>query len=125
METNNAMADGHPAARIGVITAILLVLARWIGRCKVCGATLKIEGRVATATHGEVAVIAAEGVYTTRCIGDASLVLKRCACGKFCMLRKVTEGKKNSKHMCGSKCTSATGPNCDCRCKGANHGSNC
>jgi len=40
-------------------------------------------------------------------------------------LSRVTEGKKASKHECGARCTSATGPNCDCRCKGANHGRDC
>jgi hypothetical protein len=128
METNNAitMAAGHLVSRVRVIVAILLVVGRWIGRCKGCGATAKVDGRVARADGPEVAVVAVDGtVYSTRVIGDASLILKQCACARYVLLRKVTEGNKNSKHTCGARCTSSTGPNCDCRCKGANHGSNC
>jgi len=29
------------------------------------------------------------------------------------------------RHQCGPKCTSATGPNCDCQCGGRNHGAGC
>jgi hypothetical protein len=124
METMN-MAVGHLVSRIGAIVAVALVLARWIGRCKGCGATAKVEGRTAKGERGGVAVVAADGVYTTRVIGDDALILKQCACKRYVLLRKVVEGTKNSKHTCGARCTSATGPNCDCKCKGANHGSNC
>lgn len=120
------MADGHPVARVGAIVAVLLVLSRWIGKCRGCGATAKVEGRVATALKGEVAVLASGGeVYSTRIIGDASIILKRCTCSRYIVLHRVTEGTKHSKHTCGARCTNATGPSCDCRCKGANHGSNC
>lgn len=125
METMN-MAVGHLVSRVGALVSVVLVLARWIGRCKGCGATAKVEGRVARATGSEMAVVAIDGtVYSTRIIGDASLILKQCACSRYVLLRKVTEGTKGSKHTCGARCTSSTGPNCDCRCKGANHGSNC
>ena len=121
----NGMADGHPVSRIGAIVAVFLVVARWIGRCNGCGKTAKVEGRTAKGERGEVAVVAADGIYTTRIIGEDSLILKRCICSRFVLLRKVVEGTKNSKHTCGARCTNATGPNCDCRCKGANHGRNC
>jgi hypothetical protein len=120
------LATGHTISRIGVIVAIALGLGRWIGRCKACGTTAKVDGRVAQGTGPEVAVVAIDStIYTTRIIGDASLILKQCACGRYALLRRVTEGTKKSKHTCGARCTNATGPNCDCRCKGANHGSNC
>lgn len=37
---------------------------------------------------------------------------------------KHKESTFNSKprHECGPKCTSATGPNCECKCEGLNHG---
>lgn len=31
-------------------------------------------------------------------------------------------GREETRHECGPKCMAATGPNCECRCKGANHG---
>lgn len=52
------------------------------------------------------------------------LSLLHVACGDHrAALRLVHEGRKASKHECGARCTSATGPQCDCRCRGANHGS--
>lgn len=124
------MATGHLLSRVVAILTVLVAPSRWIGRCKGCGVTAKVEGRVATtaptATTRDVAIVAVDGsVYSTRIYSDASLVLKRCACDRYVLLRQVTEGTKNSKHTCGSKCTNATGPSCDCRCKGANHGRNC
>jgi hypothetical protein len=126
METNIVMAAGHLVSRVRTIVAMLFVVTRWIGRCKDCGMTAKVEGRIARTASPEVAVVALDGtVYSTRIIGEASLILKQCACSRYVMLRKVTEGKKGSKHTCGARCTNSTGPNCDCRCKGANHGRNC
>ena len=36
---------------------------------------------------------------------------------------KRIEGHQNDAITCSAKCTSATGPNCECQCAGANHGS--
>lgn len=35
---------------------------------------------------------------------------------------KSVQGHVNEAVPCNSKCTSATGPHCECRCGGANHG---
>lgn len=124
------MAHGHPA-QYSEIVSVALKVDRWIGKSR-CGARLKLEGRAAMAVltrsgvKDDVILSSAGELYTTRVIGDTDCVLVHCVgCGKYTTLRKVHEGKKNSKHTCGARCTNATGPSCDCRCKGANHGSNC
>jgi hypothetical protein len=100
---------------------------RWIGRCKKCGKTHKVEGRVmqgyrADRGGGEYVIQANDGqVYVAEHPHDVVVM-----CGDhWCRLKRVTEGTKQSKHECGARCMSSTGPNCDCRCKGKNHGSNC
>jgi len=105
--------------------------ARWIGRCKRCGATHKLEGRLTTAhassppRHDYVIVTGDGAAYLTGAQGtDLSTVVVRCN-DHWCRLCLVREGTKKSKHECGARCTNATGPNCDCRCRGKNHGKNC
>lgn len=103
--------------------------ARWIGRCKKCGQTHKLEGRLTVASRpglSDYVIATHDGpVYTMGSMGsDASHVPVRCG-DHWCTLKRVTEGTKHSKHECGARCTNATGPNCDCKCKGKNHGSGC
>lgn len=118
---------------------------RWIGRCKQCGATHKVEGVLTHAvapeqpypaglsragmirakSHDYVVRATNGDVYTMNANGsDVSLLPVRCG-DHWRRLRRVHEGDKKSKHECGARCTNATGPNCDCRCKGKNHGINC
>lgn len=102
---------------------------RWIGRCKKCGTTHKLEGRLMMGRRNgtsDIVIKANDGqVYITADNGsNPSEVLVPCL-DHWCRLKRVTEGSKKSKHECGARCTNATGPNCDCRCKGKNHGSNC
>lgn len=101
---------------------------RWIGRCTACGRTHKLEGRVMLGhpgVHGgsDYVVQTPDGrIYYTQ---TPSAVKVPCTSPHWCTVKMVFEGAKASKHTCGAKCTNATGPSCDCRCKGANHGSNC
>lgn len=44
----------------------------------------------------------------------------KCQCGQVVKLRAIF-GNTSSKR-CDARCTSATGPNCDCQCGGKNHG---
>jgi hypothetical protein len=112
---------------------------RFIGRCKKCEKTHKLEGQFFLA-HGKGPGVVSDQpwsrhdyvirdsyglLWTTAGHGsDTATVWVPCGDHR-CLLRRVMEGKKASKHTCGARCTNATGPNCDCRCKGANHGSNC
>ena len=135
METNNAtdiLASENTHRSYEVLAGVrAIVEGRWIGRCKTCRATHKIEGRVISArdarrgAYDYVILSSDDRVYVTDCLGtDPSRVVIRCGDHRI-RLRRVTEGKKHSKHECNAKCLASTGPNCDCRCKGANHGSNC
>lgn len=102
---------------------------RWIGRCKKCGKTARLEGELATAHapgHHELVVRDALGMLWTTAGNGTDPTLVWAPCGDHhVLLRRVTEGKKSSKHECGACCINATGPSCDCRCKGKNHGMNC
>lgn len=104
--------------------------ARWIGRCKRCNARHRIDGKVMQGYRGKE-----HGGATDYVIAASNGLMFMCAdlgsnpyrvpvrCGDhWCYLERVHEGKKASKHECGARCTNATGPSCDCRCKGKNHG---
>lgn len=116
---------------------------RWIGRCR-CGAGIKLEGAPLYDAKGDAAVIGADGLlYTTRVLNTHELVLVRHRCPgqtaidavtrtertfpveRWVYCRPVVDGGKpdSKRHTCGARCTNATGPSCDCRCRGANHGS--
>lgn len=102
---------------------------RFIGRCKACGKAHKIEGVVFQAPDARtnaaffVVLSTDDRVYAAADLGtNPYKVTVRCG-DHWIALRRVVEGKKNSKHECNAKCMASTGPSCDCRCKGANHGS--
>lgn len=107
---------------------------RWIGRCKKCGATHRVDGRLlmghAPGRH-DLVIRATDGRLLTAADQGTSVATLWMPCRgegaerHHCLLRRVVEGTKRSKHQCGARCTSATGPNCDCRCRGANHGADC
>ena len=42
-------------------------------------------------------------------------------CGNYLRGRRI-EGRYSDKTECGEKCQSATGPACECKCGGENHG---
>ena len=44
-----------------------------------------------------------------------------CACGVVAIVRGMNVTIKPD-HNCGARCTSATGPNCECSCAGQRHG---
>jgi hypothetical protein len=102
---------------------------RLIGRCKKCGKTSKLEGEIliarAPGIHDYV-VRDQYGILWTTAEHGSSTTKVWAPCGDHHLaLLRVTEGRKASKHECGARCTSATGPNCDCRCRGQNHGRDC
>lgn len=112
---------------------------RWIGRCR-CGAGIKVEGEPLYDAKGDAAVLGSDGLlYTTRVLNTHEVVLVHHRCDaaaagrrgddwkpwRWVFARPVVDGGKSDskRHVCGSRCTNATGPSCDCRCRGANHGS--
>lgn len=100
---------------------------RWVGRCRHCRASVKVEGEPVTDAKGDAAVVGADGLlYTTRTLNGHEAVLTGCGgCDRWVIVRKVRDGGKpdSRRHKCNAVCTNATGPNCDCRCRGENHGS--
>ncbi len=103
---------------------------RFIGRCKRCGKTSRLEGTIllghAPGIHDYV-VQDQYGLIWTMADQGTSVSKVHAPCGgdHHIALNRVMEGRKASKHECGARCTSATGPNCDCRCRGKNHGMDC
>lgn len=98
---------------------------RWVGRCHGCGIAVKLEGTPVYDSGNSAAVIGADDlVYTTRVLNSHEIVPIAHTCGRWAYTRPVVDGGKpdSKRHTCGARCTSATGPNCDCRCRGANHG---
>lgn len=99
---------------------------RWVGRCKGCRSGVKLDGTPLHDQRGDAAVLGADGlVYTTRVLNTHEIVLVSHQCGRWVFVRPVFDGgaPTSKRHQCGARCTSATGPSCDCRCGGANHGS--
>jgi hypothetical protein len=136
------------AVDIGRLTGVAFAptVKRWIGRCR-CGTGVRVEGYPVLDSKGDAAVVGADGlVYTTRVLNTHEIVLVRHRCdpiacpqghlttdrvsvseigGRWVFCRPVFDGGKieSKRHTCGSRCTNATGPACDCKCRGANHGS--
>ena len=66
------------------------------------------------------------GAYTQEPGKRQEPVLLHCAepgC-KRAMRAFVVKGTYSDRQECGPRCQSATGPSCECRCAGANHGAN-
>ncbi len=105
---------------------------RWIGRCRGCRAAVRLEGvKVQGRSRGprfdRAAVLAADGkLFLNYVLNEHENVVVRCTCepDRRVLLALVRDGGKpdSKRHNCGARCTGATGPACDCRCRGANHG---
>lgn len=109
---------------------------RMLGRCKKCKTGHRVEGEFSRRTEQHAGVgLAAGKVFesTSYWLGETrvrGLQLNgplsmwhevQCGgCGGWVKLEPVVA--KESKHHCGAKCVNATGPACECACKGENHG---
>lgn len=108
---------------------------RWIGKCKRCGAPRQVVGHVAqafydlgdgkTKSFGD-AIVSSDGVYWAADLGTNPTKIVVPCDDHYCALHRVFDDAKPGKRRteCGARCVNATGPSCDCRCKGLNHGSN-
>ncbi len=112
---------------------------RWVGRCKKCKTAHQLNGHLAMARAGKHsfgAIVTRDGVYmqddngsnctkvTIPCYGGGRGT-PDAKSGHWCRLQRVfDDGRADSKRTtCGARCLSSTSPSCDCRCRGANHGS--
>lgn len=104
---------------------------RLLGRCKKCKSGHRTEGALEARTETHAGKGLATGKTFTEIsywIGTARVNATFgevrqylvCGCGGYVTLEPVRA--KESKHECGAKCLSATGPACECACRGENHG---
>lgn len=97
---------------------------RYIGKCKACGAITSVQAQLkkieTTKIDGRWGYVTPQGdVLEER---GYQLRTPCRVCAKPVQLKQV-KGKYNPEVPCNAKCTAAKGPNCECSCKGANHGS--
>jgi hypothetical protein len=104
------------------------VAHRWVGRCKACRKAHRVDGVLATGRtdkHDEQIVVSGTRCYRTACHGsDATTLFVSCCDARVKLQRVYDDHKPNRpRHECNAKCLASTGPACECKCKGANHGS--
>lgn len=120
------MAERQPNRYRGELRAVRNGGHRWVGRCRGCNAAVRVDGTAMEDVKGDTLVLGSDGIaYTTRVINGPESINYVHACGRWVLLRRVYDGGKpdSKRHNCSARCTAATGPACDCRCRGANHGS--
>jgi hypothetical protein len=100
---------------------------RWVGRCKTCRKAARVDGFLATGRAGsnrEQVVISGTSAYRTADHGSSPTTLFVSCCTSRIKLQRVYDDHKpnRTRHECNAKCLASTGPACECKCKGANHG---
>lgn len=107
-------------------------LDRWVGCCKVCKKGHRVDGMLARGVrsvakgHAEdQVVISGSMLYLTADNGTNPTALSVSCCEARVKLQRVYDSHKPNRprHECNAKCLASTGPACECKCKGANHGS--
>jgi hypothetical protein len=68
---------------------------------------------------GRTSALSAFHGDTATCFGDLCVACR--GCGRNRGAQSV-RGKVSTKHACGAKCLTSTGPSCECSCGGKNHG---
>lgn len=112
--------------------AILLELVaaptrRWVGRCKACRKAYRVDGALARGRRGgcdEQVVVSGARLYRTAEHGSnpATLFISCCDAHRVKLDRVYDDAKSGPRHECNAKCLASTGPACECRCRGQNHG---
>lgn len=100
---------------------------RWIGRCKACRKAHRVDGVLATGRtdkRDEQIVVSGTRCYRTADQGSNATALFVSCCSSRVKLQRVYDDHKpnRARHECNAKCLASTGPACECKCKGANHG---
>lgn len=102
---------------------------RWVGKCRTCRKAHRVDGALARGwlvNHEEQIVVSGSRCYCTGGQGtNATVIFVTCSCETRVKLQRVFDGHKHGRerHECNAKCLASTGPSCECKCKGANHGS--
>lgn len=98
-------------------------VAAYVGKCLGCGRGIHAEGRtISVELDGQIrghrqALLAGDRV----CLEWGAGYLVGCPCGKRGTVKRII-GKRGRNHECNAKCLASTGPSCECKCRGANHG---
>jgi hypothetical protein len=102
---------------------------RFVGKCKACKKAHRIEGAMVRSSRTDRATVAGVDVSFWNGAWQASL---ECCPGPYgqprrVLLRKVYDALGPNagdaeRHECGARCLSSTGPSCECKCRGRNHG---
>lgn len=95
------------------------------GKCRSCGAKRSVLARAlwSRAAGRNLRFHSAEdgALYEPASIGDPTIVVIPCACGRS-IWAPMVRGKYSAEIACNARCQSATGHNCECQCRGKNHG---
>lgn len=112
--------------------AILLSTAResarrWVGRCAACRKAHRVDGMLARGRRSgcdEIVVVSGARVYRTADHGSNPTVLFVSCCDGRVRLQRVYDDARpgRQRHECNAKCLASTGPGCECKCRGVNHG---
>jgi hypothetical protein len=100
---------------------------RWVGRCAVCRKAQRVDGVLTRGRRGgcdETVVVSSARVYSTAGHGSNPTVLFISCCDGRVKLQRVYDDARpgRPRHECNAKCLASTGPACECKCRGANHG---
>lgn len=100
---------------------------RWVGNCKTCRKAHRVDGFLARGRNvvaDEQIVVSGNRCYRTADHGSNATVLFVSCCQARVKLQRVYDSSKPNRprHECNAKCLASTGPACECKCKGANHG---
>jgi hypothetical protein len=102
----------------------------YIGKCKTCKAPVRAdvneERRREEASYLHGVSYPSKTYYNTYGLGwynhPAKIITWPCpSCGRPAKLSRMAI-TYNEKTKCGARCRNATGPNCECSCRGVNHG---
>jgi hypothetical protein len=99
---------------------------RYIGRCSKCRRGVAADVVSTHAVTGTrlchaIGVRADGGIVRSNDAAARLSFVLTCACGAGVNAQRVI-GRHRPDVPCTAKCTAATGPNCDCSCRGKNHG---
>lgn len=103
---------------------------RWIGRCKSCSKAHRVDGVLVigrSRNQDDQLVMSGIRAYRTADHGSnpTALFISCSCCETRVKLQRVYDAAKPTRprHECDAKCLAATGPACECKCRGTNHGS--
>lgn len=103
-------------------------MARFIGKCKRCKTIHKVEGQLEVEQRFKITATV-DGKRADKWKGRWVLSVECCArsandltSGRNTVQLEKVFASAVTTHNCGAKCRNATGPACECSCKGEHHG---